>query len=456
MKHIRFAPLFVLAHLAASAAAQTVPVPVHVAGHPTPDVSPLRAVIPDPQPADAAREAFEATHSAPAAVLENDALVAWVQAAERALELVGVGDARGAVRELQAVGEYSASAVESLNRTAIHRETVLNTCLLLVRSLLATNRERDARSQVRECLRLSPNTLPDGDTHPPQVLALLASVTQEVRAQGTTVLTVRSEGRQGCSVRLNGVLVSTTPAVLDEFPEGEYRVQVECGQTRGRVHRVDLRGHVELVVDPRFEEAVATDAEGGLVLEYQSLQSANRYAPEHAAVLARALSGEIVLAMPFEGSTQLVGVHLEQETPLIWRAPWNDDFDWETAREHVETPRVEPEATPSLAQQAPSPRDRPSGWNWGIAGGLGALSVGLAVPALYEKLHEGDRVGCNDEGVCAGFRSFRRPVWLPLGIVSAAAFIGAIVVGAVQPVRRPRVDVSVSRSAFQLHLQGTF
>jgi hypothetical protein len=451
--------LLALLSVAAPAVAQTTVVPVHVAGYAPPSLADVREAIPNAEPGEEVRAQFEAVDSAPAAVLENDVLVAWVQAAERALELVGIGDARGAVRELQTVGAFSASAVESLNRVATHRETVLNTCLLLVRSLLATDRERDAREQVRECLRLSPNTMPDGDTHPPQVLQLLASVTQEVRTEGSTVLAIRSEGRQGCSVRLNGVLVSNTPAVLDEFPEGEYRVQVECGQTRGRVHRVQLRGQVELVVDPRFEDALVTDEGSGLVLDYQSLQSARRYAPEHAARLARVLGGEVVLAMPGNGGVELVGVRIEDGRALIWRAPLGDGFSLESAREDVTEVQEDEEPagrSSSTSAEPPPSRSSVSPLNWAIVGGLGAVSIGLGVPALFQKLHEGDRVGCNDAGVCAGFRAFRRPVWLPLGVVSALSLVGAVVVGIVRPVRRPRLDVAVSRGGLQINLAGTF
>lgn len=440
-------------------AAQTI-VPIRIVGDQAVDVAALAQRVPTSLTRAEARQAFEASHSAPAAVLDDDVLQAWVQAAEGALELVGLGDARGAVRELQRVGEFSASAVESLNRTATHRETVLNTCLLLVRSLLATDRDDEARTQVRECLRLSPMTQPAERSHPPQVLALLAAVAEEVRQQDA-VLSVRSVGRQGCTVRMNGVRVDTTPAQLLHYPEGgEYRVQVECDQDRGRVHRVILRGTAEVVVDPRFEEAVSTGADDGLVLEYQSMQSARRYALEDGLTIARTLGTEVVLAMSQAGGVGLLGVREQAGRAVVWRSTLDDDFDWEEAHEdeaEVST-AAEPDA-PATAPATPPPvalRRPASPWNWAIVGGLGAVGVGLGVPALVEKLNEGERIGCDDTGTCTGFRAFRRNVWLPLGIVSAVSVVSAVVVGIVQPLRRPAVDLTIGRGEFQLHYSGSF
>lgn len=439
------------------AAAQTI-VPIRIVGDQAVDVAALAQRVPTSITRAEARQAFEASHSAPAAVLDDDVLQAWVQAAEGALELVGLGDARGAVRELQRVGEFSASAVESLNRTATHRETVLNTCLLLVRSLLATDRDDEARTQVRECLRLSPMTQPAERSHPPQVLALLAAVSEEVRQQDA-VLSVRSVGRQGCTVRMNGVRVDTTPAQLLHYPEGgEYRVQVECDQDRGRVHRVILRGTAEVVVDPRFEEAVSTGADGGLVLEYQSMQSARRYALEDGLTIARTLGTEVVLAVSESGGVGLVGVREEADRAVVWRSTLDEDFDWEEAHENETDVATAPPADgPSAPTATPAPR-RPSasGWNWALVGGLGALGVGLGVPALVQKLREGELTQCDAVGNCRGFRGFNRNVWLPLGIVSAASVVSALVIGIVQPIRRPHVDVTLGRGEFQLYYSGSF
>lgn len=441
----------------ATATAQTL-VTVRVVGDRPPDIAAVADRVPVSLNRVAAREAFETSHSAPAAVLDDDVLQAWVQAAEGALELVGLGDARGAVRELQRVGQFSASAVESLNRTASHREVVLNTCLLLVRSLLATERDDEARAQVHECLRLSPMTQPAERSHPPQVLTLLAEVAQEVRQQNA-MLRVRSVGRQGCTVRINGVRVNTTPAELVHFPEGgEYRVQVECDQRRGRVHRVILRGEAEVVVDPRFEETVTTDADGGLVLEYQSMQSARRYAVEDGLTIARTLGTEVVLAVSDSGGVGLVGVREEGDRAVVWRSTL-DDFDWEEAHEdETDVATAPPADGPSAPAATPPAPRRPSasGWNWALVGGLGAVGVGLGIPALFEKLNEGERIGCDDTGTCTGFRAFRRNVWLPLGIVSAASVVSAVVIGIVQPIRRPHVEVTLGRGEFQLHYSGSF
>lgn len=464
--YILVLPTLILA-AGSSAAAQAI-VPVRIVGDHPPDLTTHAELVRTSLSRVEAREEFEASHSSPAAVLDADVLQAWVQAAEGALELVGLGDARGAVRELQRVGEFSASAVESLNRTATHRETVLNTCLLLVRSLLATERPADARTQVHECMRLSPMTQPDERAHPPQVIALLAEVTEEVRNQNA-VLTVRSVGRQGCTVRINGVRVNETPVDLHHLPDGgEYRVQVECDQRRGRVHRVILRGRAEVVVDPRFEDTVTTDADGGLVLEYQSAQSARRHAVADALALSRVLGTEVVLLSSGSEGTQLVGVLFSEGASTVWRARLDEDFDWEEAHRGGREVTVEPppDLSESAEQDLVAPEERvgrsqqsslpASAWNWGIVGGLSGVSIGLGVPALVQKLREGELIGCDEFGNCRGFRGFNRNVWLPLGIVSAVSAVSAVVIGIVQPLRRPVVDITVGRGEFVLRYQGSF
>src|ERR1700712_2697972 len=104
-------------------------------------------------------------------------------------------------------------------------------------------------------------------------------------------LTVTSAPESNCSVYLNGRHLGTTPFQLDRAAAGDYRVQVECGRSVGRVHVVQLGDHaVSLLVDTQFDRTVASDPR--LLLRYENRERAREQAVSHAILIGREVQAD--------------------------------------------------------------------------------------------------------------------------------------------------------------------
>lgn len=193
----------------------------------------------------------------PPAVSESD-LARWIASSRQAVRSLARADyegARGALAQAEAVSDR---ALAELNREAARARQVLDTCLYLVRSLEETDQHARAVEQGHACRRLVPRGEPTPTQHPPEVRAILEEVDRELARSPGARLRVVSEPT-GCAVRLNGIDFGTTPLFTEDLRAGEYRVQVECGEQRGRVHRVELGpSGVELRVDAVVESLLAT------------------------------------------------------------------------------------------------------------------------------------------------------------------------------------------------------
>ena len=207
---------------------------------------------------DAARDALVATHGEdPPEVSESD-LARWVASSRQAVRSLARADydsARSALAQAEAVTDR---ALAELNREATRARQVLDTCLYLVRSLEETGQHQRAVEQGYACRRLVPRGEPTLTQHPPEVRAILDEVDHALAQMPGARLRVVSEPT-GCSVRLNGLDFGATPLLTEDLRPGEYRVQIECGDRRGRVHRVDLtRAGAELRVDAGTESLLGT------------------------------------------------------------------------------------------------------------------------------------------------------------------------------------------------------
>jgi hypothetical protein len=207
---------------------------------------------------DAARDALVATHGEdPPEVSESD-LARWVASSRQAVRSLARADydsARSALAQAEAVTDR---ALAELNREATRARQVLDTCLYLVRSLEETSQHQRAVEQGYACRRLVPRGEPTLTQHPPEVRAILDEVDHALAQMPGARLRVVSEPT-GCAVRLNGLDFGATPLLTEDLRPGEYRVQIECGDRRGRVHRVDLtRSGAELRVDAATESLLGT------------------------------------------------------------------------------------------------------------------------------------------------------------------------------------------------------
>ncbi len=198
----------------------------------------------------------------------------WASSSHQAVRSLARADYDSARSALAQVEALTDRALAELNREAERSRQVLDTCLYLVRSLEETGQHGRAVEQGYACRRLVPRGEPTENQHPPEVMSILEEVDRSLARMSGVRLRVASEP-SGCAVRLNGLDFGVTPLSTDDLRPGEYRIQVECGQARGRVHRLELSGAgAELRVDAGTEALLGTsplrvriDTEGARTLD---------------------------------------------------------------------------------------------------------------------------------------------------------------------------------------------
>lgn len=243
---------------------------------------------------EAAADRFEMAGSAPAPALSSSDIERWVARSRAAVRHLARADYRAARRELKSAAAVADRAAAELNREAARARQVLDTCLYMVRALIETDNLAKARQQARECRLLVPRVEPSAYRHTPEVNELLERVDTELEREAPGQLTVQSEPPK-CLVRINGIEFGQTPVSHIDLPVGTYRLQVECGQSRGRVRKVVVTaGNTHVFVDTRFEEALRSRPL--LYLRYASEADSDHYRAFDADHIARTLgSGRFVL-----------------------------------------------------------------------------------------------------------------------------------------------------------------
>ncbi|MEM8609270.1 MAG: PEGA domain-containing protein [Myxococcota bacterium] len=264
-------------------------------------------------PPDRATTRFETAGSASATEVSDGEVAAWVEQSSQAIRNLAEGDYATALDQLKEAQALSRDAAEELNRQQERATRTLDTCLYMVRVLLDTGAESQAKSMVQECRRLVPRTAPTKYMHPPEVRKLLSEVdaTRRSRARRIEV----TSNPEGCAVRVNGVILGKTPITLRDLFPGRYRVQVECDpDRRGRVHVVDLTTSSEtLSVDARFDRTVSTKP--SLHLDYASTEDEERYRLGDAAAVAEVVPAETVLLVSMP-TRDVMALALLQGSPL--------------------------------------------------------------------------------------------------------------------------------------------
>jgi hypothetical protein len=146
-----------------------------------------------------------------------------------------------------------------------------------------------ALKQMLECSRNFPGFEPEGRAYPGEVRRLLEEANVQWSQSQPTSLRVTSAGRNGCTVRLNGIDVGRSPVELTEVRAGPTRVQLECeAGAVGRVHPLELKaGENELAIDPAFDAAV--HSQGGLWLAYANDRERDKRAASDGQTIAKVL-----------------------------------------------------------------------------------------------------------------------------------------------------------------------
>ena len=208
--------------------------------------------------ADRAALAFQARGSAAPPLVSDSRVEVWAAGSQRALRELALGDYTTALGGLEAAQEFARINLVTLNRDPTRAQTVLDTCLYLLRALVETGDQGVAARQARECVRMVPSGTPTRQMHPPAVVELYEEAQTRGPARASTLL-VESEP-SNCPLRVNGVLAGNTPFQLTDVYPGRYAVQVECEpNTPSPVHTVEVpRGSTSLFVFNRFDRSVKT------------------------------------------------------------------------------------------------------------------------------------------------------------------------------------------------------
>lgn len=271
-----------------------------------------------------ARDRFTARSRPPQMASDSDVDVLAKEARE-AIEHVAFGRTAAAQKSVREVIARAERTLESLNRETATARHILDTCLTLVRSTLQAEKRELALEQAMRCRRLVPDLAPSETAHPANVVGVLAEADNLLRRMRTGRLQVHSTPESNCSVYLNGRHLGNTPFQLDRAATGEYRVQVECGRSVGRVHVVQLGDQpASLTVDTEFDLAVASDPR--LLLRYARAEDAHERAVAHALLLGRQVGVDDILLVSIEGDrAELVRAQVSQGR-LVGRAsvPWNE------------------------------------------------------------------------------------------------------------------------------------
>jgi len=241
--------------------------------------------------------AFQARGSALPPDVSADDAAAWNELARRGLRALALGDNPWGLELLSEAQEFSRINLVTLNRTPEYAQSVLDTCLYLVRALAATKGQESAARQARECVQTRASVDPSPQMPPPPVLELFEAA-QRVQPDEMSTLLVESEP-SGCLLSVNGRTVENTPAELRNLHPGHYLVQVACeAGAEDRVHHVDVtRGSRSVFVSARFDRSVQTNPV--LHLRYDALPEPLQLARD-AREVARVLSASAVVVASIE------------------------------------------------------------------------------------------------------------------------------------------------------------
>ena len=332
--------------------------------------------------ADRASERFEVVGSTPPPHISQSDIDLWVERSRAAVRYLARADYKAARRELKAAQRLADRAAAELNREAARAQQVLDTCLFMVRAYVETKNSAEARRQARECRRLVPRVEPSAFRHTPEVRDLLAEVDEEMASEAPGTLEVQSTPSD-CLVRINGVEFGRTPLSGVELPVGAYRMQVECDEERGRIHRVGIEsGENVFMFDGALERAVRTRPV--LHFEYDSVGAwGDRM--DHASQVAATLGGANVMVVSGLSSSEVrVDLSAEgYEAASAWLAVRDGAPETDDVRRAIDALFE----SRSVDFTGPHPIARAS-WRAETASGV---AVGAEATAATEAAHEPER-----------------------------------------------------------------
>ncbi|MCC6877729.1 MAG: hypothetical protein IT378_25695 [Sandaracinaceae bacterium] len=213
-----------------------------------------------------------------------------------------------AIQQTDALFAELEAHLAAVNRDDHARAKLANLCGYRVRAFVEARDTSGAATAAQTCYRLQPAFTPNRELHPPAILERLDAARSTLGA--SLVVQTGEDDPAHCAIRVNGVRVGTSPSARVAVPAGTYAVQVECGSTPGRVHRVSVEsGEATLRVRGTLDAALQT---GPVSLVYATTEAQATLAGDLAA-LGRALGADRVLAVVGGGPSPRLEVY---EVPL--------------------------------------------------------------------------------------------------------------------------------------------
>jgi PEGA domain len=262
----------------------------------------LRGAGQDVLPNASASSSFNSKHSAEPVQLSNDEVKRYSKYIAQAARHLALGEQAEAQHAMESVNALRGPAHDYLSRDPRRARRIFDNCVMGSYLFERADQHQAALRQMLKCSRSFPGFRPEGRAYPGEVRRLFEEAKLQLSQSQPTSLRVTSAGRNGCTVRLNGIDVGRSPVQLSELREGLARVQVECeGGAVGRIHMLDVKpGDNELAIDPGFDSAVHT--QGGVWLAYPNERERDKRAASDAQVIAQAIGVRIVLLFSVAGA----------------------------------------------------------------------------------------------------------------------------------------------------------
>jgi hypothetical protein len=255
----------------------------------------LRQVPVDVIDPEKAASLFEQRHSRAPVRLQPDEVDRLQKAIARVSHHLALENLTEARQALSALEDLTPEVSDYLNRKLERAEQIFQACLLMAHLLRKGGYREKAYEQAGECARAFPGFEPDPQHYPPYIIDLFQRAAAEVQASAPAIVHIAAtSGGPECRARINGVDWGPVPTRVPGIRADEVRVQVDCGQAAGRIHRERIQpGDNNFVIDTRFDRAVQTET--GLWLRYADREASDRYRVEDAIRVARVVGAAQVL-----------------------------------------------------------------------------------------------------------------------------------------------------------------
>lgn len=420
--------------------------------------------------------------SEPATVLPEAELGRAARFVESGEKQSVTGDWKLAVAELARGVDLLLSAPVSMAQRQDLRDLLFAGLVALARAEARLGASEEATRWMAELLRTFPERELSRAKYPPDVHKLYREVQDQLASDGLGRLTVKTDS--GVMVFVNERFVGLGEVDLGALPSGVYRVYLQRGDRRGRLHRVDVGSASDETLAIRWTLDGALRTDGGRVrFEFDGETERAELEAASTVEVARAVNASTVAVVGIrehDGRRAIIGSVLSMETGKSLRsaviavepvAPSDEKIralgrflagDTEAAR-LLGDARIDgaPSVGPAPARRTEIPAWYADKLGWVLAGGglivAGAGAGFLASASSLES--QADRESDSDERQrLRDDASGRRKIGVVLAVTGAVVLVGGIVRLALHPKQaapsRPGVEVGFGLGS--IVVQGRF